>query len=802
MKTLLKECLISIKKSFKRFLSILLIILLGVGFFAGIKATSPDMQKTLDKYYHDSNFYDIFLSSTWGITDSDIAYLKEKGYDAKGSYSFDTIIKSQTEEAVKIHSYDSNNEVNKLELVDGIYPTNDSQCVVEETLNHKIGDKLIVENDLLKNKELTIVGIVKSPIYISKDRGTTTLLSGKINYYLYVPITNFNSKYYTEVSLKTDKENSVFSKKYEDNITKSKNDLEIITTILSDKRYNETIAQLNEAKQDTSKIEKPQWYILDINSNIGFYQYDQDITRIASIAKVFPLVFFIVAILICLTSMTRMVEEERSQLGTLKSLGYSSFSIMFKYIFYALFATIIGSIIGVTIGFQIIPRLIFNMYSMMYSVNELIVGFNFKYALIGSIIAILCTLLATIIACFKELKEVPASLMRPKAPKNGKRVLLERVSFIWKHLSFIKKVTIRNVFRYKKRFLMTIVGIAGCTGLIIAGFGLKDCIMGMVPNQYDDVFSYQVEVSLKDDLTLETKDNAINMLKENADIYDLLLVHKEAVKLNNTNQDVILIVPFGEMDNFIKLQNRKSHKQFVLNDEVIVSEKLTKLLDLKLNDTLTFKGQEDYYFKIGGITENYLFHYIYMSKEQYKKDDYNTVFLKTAAMTKEEEKVFASTLKENTAVSSFTFTSTIREVFDSSMANFGSVSLVLIISAGLLAFVVLYNLASVNISERKRELASIKVLGFYDKEVYKYVNRETVILTILGIIVGLFLGKFLTIYILKTCELDMLMFNSIISYKSYLLAALITLVFTFLVNITTYIALKKIDMIEALKSVE
>ena len=851
---LVKECLVSIKKTFKRFISILLIVLLGVGFYAGIKATSPDMLKSLDDYYNDMHVHDFELMSSLGITEDDLNYLKEKGYNVEASYSIDTIIKTEDEYAVKVLSYDKESNIDNFNLIEGSLPTNDTECLIEHneyTEDYQIGDTIILDDDNFKNKELKITGIVESPLYISIERGSTSLLSGKIDYYMYVPKSNFNLEYYTNMTILLDKNMSRFTSSYDDLIDSETAKLEEITDYLSKRRYDEIVlearqdideakskyeesynnaktyldnpyvpestkneiqkelddalSKINEAEKELNELKPSEWYVLDLDMNAGFYQYERDAERVNNVAKIFPLVFFVVAILVCLTTMTRMVEEERNQIGTLKALGYSNKAIMFKYILYALLATVFGSLLGVSIGFYVIPNVIFNMYKVMYTLPSFNSDFNILLTLQGTLIATSCTLLATIYACYKSLKEEPAQLLRPKAPKPGKRVFLEHIPFIWKRLKFNSKVTVRNIFRYKKKFLMTIIGISGCTGLILAGFGLKDCIVNMVPNQYGKIFNYQVAVTLKDDVSLDDRNSAFDKIVSLNEINDALKVQMEAIELTNydTNETIQLIVPFGDISNFITLKNRTSDERYILGDKLIISEKLTKLLDMKIGDVIEFKSDDSYYKgELGNITENYLYHYIYMDKTLYDSNLYNTILLKTDEMSSKEEKELANKLKETGVVSSLSFNSASISVFDSTMDNFSYVSLVLIVSAGLLAFVVLYNLESVNISERKRELASIKVLGFYDREVYNYTSRETMLLSLIGMICGIPVGVILTHFIIKTCELDMMMFDPMISLTSYIYALGITIIFMILVNITTYFVLKKIDMIESLKSVE
>lgn len=831
-----------------------MIVLLGVGFFAGIRATSPDMKNTLDNYYGDNSMYDIELLSNYGISRDDVSKIEDEGYDIEGSISFDVIVSDDNSEyAVKVMSYDDGNDINKLVLLEGNLPSDSNECVIEKnqyTKDYKIGDFIYLDSDELRNRELEIVGIVESPLYISSERGSTKLLTGKINYYLYVDISNFKSDLYTEAYIKIKHDSSVFSDEYEDEIDRYRDQLEEVTDGIGNSNYDEVVKkyedgikeaislyedglskynsikdvayideatksnmkeELDKAKTEIDKLqneldglEELKWYILDLNTNIGYYGYKQDTERITNIAKVFPMVFFVVAILICLTTMTRMVEEERVQIGTLKSLGYSDISISFKYVLYAMMATIVGSLIGVVIGFRIIPEIIFNMYKMMYTVSGFKSNFYWDLTLQGMLIALICTVGATIYTCNKTLREVPAELLRPRASKSGKRVWLEYIPFIWKRLKFSRKVTVRNVFRYKKRMLMTIIGVAGCTGLILAGFGLKDCITNMVPNQYEKIFNYQVEITLNDDLDVEVLDKAYEEINNLEEVNKVLKLEKESIEIKgkDTEQSIVLVVPFSDISDFIKLQDRETQDKYSLASGAIMTEKLTRLLDINVGDDLVLDGNSEYNVVVSGITENYLYHYVYMSKEIYGKDSYNTVLVKTDEMSEVEEKDFSNKLMNIEGVSSLSFSSSTKGIFDSTMKNFGYVSLVLIVSAGLLAFVVLYNLASVNISERSREMATIKVLGFYDNEVYNYIGRESTILTVIGILIGLVIGKILTQFIIKTCEIDVLMFNTNLSISSYVYAVIITLVFTCIVNIVTYFSLKKIDMISSLKSAE
>lgn len=584
----------------------------------------------------------------------------------------------------------------------------------------------------------------------------------------------------------------------------------------ADKKLQEAKEQIEKAKLKLEDIKKPEWYILDRNQNAGYVSYLQDADRIANIAEVFPLVFFIVAALTSLTSMARMVEEQRVQIGTLKALGYQKIQIASKYIIYASLATILGGSIGMVVCFKLLPEIVLDMYQMMYTIPIRVIEFDIQYAIIGMLAAILCTVGATIYSCRKALKGSPASLMRPKAPKPGKRVFLEKIPWIWSKLNFTKKVTARNLFRYKKRFLMTIIGVAGCTALIIAGFGLRDAIGSMIPTQYGKIFKYDMQVALKDNLTKKQTEEAYQKIAQIEEVQKSTKLLMQAIEITSKSnqQSIQLVVPqkVEDLAEFIELQNRKLPKQkYQLNDQgVIITEKLAKLLEIKLGDTITLKNKEDIEKEVivAGITENYLLHYIYMAPSYYESLYQEEVRPNiVVAITKDlsetqEESLGKAILKEEEWVAGVSFLSVSTDIFEEVMENMILVVWILIIAAGLLAFVVLYNLSNANITERIRELATIKVLGFYPKEVFGYIGKEMIILTIIGILVGIVGGAFLTTFIIKTCELDTLMFNPKIEMVSYLYGVIITSIFAGVVNIGTYFALRKINMIESLKSVE
>ena len=820
-KVLLKDSIKEIKNTYKRFISILLMAFLGVGFFAGLRAASPDMIDTFNQFYEDNQVYDIQIISTLGLTEEDIEELEKVDEVEKiaGSFEKDGIIDINNKEIVtKLITI---GEINKPILTDGNMPQNADECMIEEGFlksnNKQIGDTVDVKiedtidaygnkKSYLKNSKMKIVGTVQSPLYISRDRGTSKLGTGKVSYYMYIPKENINANdVYTSIYLraKNGENYKTSTQKYEDYIKNVKNNIE---QIKEEREQSRKILSLN-------GIETAKWYILDRNSNEGYVGFIQSTKSIANISQVFPIVFFAVAALISLTSMTRMVEEQRTQIGTLKALGYNQFQIINKYILYASLASIIGGISGMCVGFATLPQIIWMLYIMMYQITPKdILSFNWKYGTIGLLLICICIIGATIYSAIRELKETPAALMRPKAPKAGNRVLLEKIPFIWKHLNFSHKVTVRNIFRYKKRFLMTIIGIFGCTSLIVTGFGIKDSISVIIPNQFEKVFDYDIQVNIKENLSAEEKQDFIEELKNREEVQKIVetyMTSATAVK-GEKQEDVQIIVPKDEFDGLINVNDVKTKQNLKLKDnEIYLTDKCAQLIGAKAGDTIILKdiNNNEVEAKISNIVENYVSHYVYMSKTMYENlygKNYNTnvILSQNVKMSDEEEDEFVTELMNKTEVYSASRISTILGALDDTIKSLDFVVIILIVSAGLLAFVVLYNLANVNISERIRELATIKVLGFYDKEVFDYVTRETTILTAIGIVLGLFGGYCLNYYLIGTCEINTLRFSKIVSLISYVYAVGITIIFTLIVNLATYFALKKIDMIESLKSVE
>ena len=1060
----------SIKEIFvnrKRFISIMLMALLGVGFFAGLVASGPDMRDSLDKFLDDTNTYDINIVSTLGLTNEDVDEIKKikNTENVHGIYSKDISFKTDDKEFI-FKAIEYSEKINTPILLDGKLPENNNECVVEQDFlidsGFKIGDNIeIDEDDELKANSFKIVGSVKSPIYVSMERGTTSLGDGTIDYYLYLNKDVFDMDYYPNIylnvnsakiekittnkynelvenvykdieSIKEERETQRYNnikeeaseklqesideyekgkkegeeelkkakdkiedsekeiknaeneletgktkakkeisnakteisssenklkkseKEYEEGLEKyskgvkeynsNKSKLESSLDVLNDnlkklkdlkeeiekqialiedeikngnlenedklvllknqlsdlnsnikeiesnknkinnelssaekelnktkkaldsakkeidngykelekgkkelssresslnnqfakaekeiedgkkeiedaketlekeeKKFNEEIKdaekEIEDAKEDIEGIKEGKWYIFDREDDTGFSSFIDSINSMNNIATLFPIIFYLVAILISSTSMSRMVEEERGDIGTLKALGYSNLRIINKYIAYSLLSTVLGGIIGMFIGFILIPTVVWENYSIIYYLPEFYPKLRFSYGILGTVIAVICITGSTVHSAYKELKDEPSSLMRPKSPKMGKKVILEKIPFIWKRLNFSSKTTVRNVFRYKKRALMTIIGISGCTALILAGFGLRDSIKDIAEYQYGRVFEYDLVVSLN-----KEDEELVNLVK-NSDIVESVSLTDSlsgSISAEGIKRDTSIIVVENTEDfkNVANLRDIDSGNIIDLSNEgVLISDKLASLLEIEKgeNITLTDSDNNEFEYKVLGIVENYIGHYVYINKDLYesKENDFNinTLFIKYKEGNNDNE-AFEEMLLDDNSVTSITVVENSLEHVRDLLKSLDLVVMILIVSSALLAFVVLYNLANVNISERVREIATLKVLGFYDKEVDNYINRESIILTCIGIVIGLIAGVFLTGFVISTCETENMRFARNILLHSYIYSILITSVFSIIVNFATHFVLKKINMVESLKSIE
>ena len=573
--------------------------------------------------------------------------------------------------------------------------------------------------------------------------------------------------------------------------------------------------EIADGEKTLADLKKPTWYVWGRNKVTSTESFGQDAGRISNIGKFFPVIFFLVAALVSLTTMTRMIEEQRQQIGTLKALGYSDGVIAFKYFAYAMLSTVSGALAGVVVGEKILPWVIMNAYGMLYTgLPYYMTPLNWEQGGLAILASAACTGVATIAACYKELAAGPAELMRPEAPKNGKRIFLERIGVLWKHLNFTQKSTVRNLVRYKKRFFMTVIGIGGCMGLILVGFGLQDSITAIAKNQFVSLFTYQANAVLNSDVDESEKEALQTDLENYSGIDELLEMYCQNIELQTDKKtvDAVLEVPkeLTNFNDFYAFRDRKSGEvyEFPTDGGAAISEKTATMLGVKAGDTVQLKKGDDIVdVKISIIVENYVRHYLYLAPDLYEElfggaPDYNQLLMKYQDMSGNYETALGEKIMTYDGVAAISFTSDLIDQIDNMLRSLDIVIVVLIVSAGLLAFVVLYNLNNINITERQRELATLKVLGFFDGEVASYVYRENMVLTLFGVIAGMGIGTFLHHCVIQTVEVDMMMFGRNVFPRSYGWSALITLAFALFVNFMMFYRLRKIDMIESLKSVE
>lgn len=803
---LLKNTTRKIKKSLGRYLSLALIILLGVGFYTGIKESIPNIEETQNAYYEATALADVKLLSPIGFDDADIKAMKLTGVKkAVGSYSKEVIV---GENVIKLHSIEEN--INGYQLVNGRTPKKSNECLADADY-YKVGDIIEVNKEYQDNLNVTtykVVGTIHSPIYSTKEYGNSSVGNGKLYSFAFIPKTSFKYDYYTEAYLILEKrpEDVAYSEGYKLKNEKIEDQLKVIKNERTTERVDALIRNSNGtlSEKDFWGIT---WHFLTRDDFVTAYtildsQYDQ----VNIIADVIPLFFILIVILMTSNTMTRMITEERGEMGTLLSLGFNKETITNTYLAYVLSATIVGAVIGYFLGTIFLPKLVFNCFPLNFP--KLVYHFGLSTFTISLVISCALMIYVTVSACNKELKLSPANLLRPLPPKKGKKVLLEKVHFIWERLSFSSKITIRNISRYRKRGLITFIGAMLCTFMIMLGFALKDSINTVGSKQYNDLFKYDNLIVLNENIPEIDKD-----LKEKSNglIKNELLLNQTAYKIKDkaNSLDAFLMVPENtskQFTDYFTLKEKNSTKEIKLKDNgVIVTPKIKERFNLKIGDTITLESlnKQTFEVKVIGVTENYVSNYIYMSKDYYKKVfekeiKYNVIASKNVAS---KEKI-ATKLLESDKVISINFQDDLLTSANESIEGLNSVIILLVVISSVLALTVLYNLTSINISERTREIATLKVLGFTDQESNAYIYRETFIIVLVGIIGGLLITPPLHNIVMSLLEVDHLIFLREIKIQSYIYSALLTLSFALIMLVVTYHKLKKINMIESLKSVE
>ena len=829
----LKNLLREIKRTFTKFLSIFAICALGVAFFAGIRATSPDMKEAGDRLYNTYNLSDISVISTSGLTADNIRDLESiEGIQAvRASLFVDAMARGTGEKEKNLRLYSMpiklkseyaplidlipdygidtspEYEMNGVEIVSGRMPLNDTEIALDNTLEGSLVKQLGDEITLTTaggSVTLRVVGFIRSPMYISLfERGTSSIGNGTSDGFAYasgnaisslgtkLPVMSLLNTYYTRADI----------------VISGKEGL----SAYSDE-YEALVNEVTDRIEDYASTQSGTWYIQGRSGNPGYSDYSENTDRIAAVGDVFPLIFFIVAALVCLTTMTRMVEEQRIEMGTMKALGYGGWQIAMKYASYAMSACISGGVVGAIIGFKLFPYVIMKGYSIMYYLGKLETPYRADIAFMAIAAMAVCTAAATFSACYASLKEVPATLMRPKAPKAGRRVLLEKIPFIWKKLSFTSKVTVRNLFRYKKRFFMSVIGIAGSGALLVTAFGLNDSIFGIIEKQFGDIWQMDVQAYVYEAMPLADMQELLGKNPANDDFDSVMFCLDSQMECKNGGRSqsgvhLLGVESAGSMAGRINLHNGGA--PVTLDDSgVVVTAKLAETLSIKAGDEINMRtGGEDHLMRVIGIADNYVYHYVYITAAYYetvfgKAMQYNGFMgnLKDGLTDETMDAMSSQLLSDSRMYTVRTIGSIYDSVWDSlSILNY--VVLVLILGSGMLTFVVMLNLTNINIGERMRELATLRVLGFYDKEMYD-IFRENNALSVIGAFVGLVFGKIMHLFVIRTCEVDMVMFVRSAKPLSYVYAFALTIVFSLIVNLLMRPKVRAIDMVESLKSAE
>ena len=912
-----------IKSSLNRFISILFIVALGAGFMSGLAAASPDMYDTADEYIDNYNLYDIDVKSTIGLTDDDLEAIKslESIDQVQGSVVFDMVLNQAngsdfTSRVYGILDDTSNTEINRLNLIEGRLPENDSECIIESVFGKYSGESVTVGDTLtlsetntdydtlegyMSDTTLTVVGICQSPLCISIEGDSSNIGSGTINLNVYTRRSAFTCDFYTDVfiTVRGALELNTFEDEYNDLISDVSDDIKSIseerislraddlraaaqntidklnqlidtvgsiaviqnsqsdtldankneTTEISDilpdsdstssSNLNNEIAletsadydsaadltaslkdQLKAANEYLDSIDDASWMIRTRDDLTGYNSYSSNVGKVSALAKIFPVFFFVVALLVALTTMSRLIEEKRLQIGTLKALGYSNGQIIFEYMLFSISASVLGCILGFGVGFRIFPYAINSAYSMMYTLPAISTPIRWDIVAWVAPVTIVSILLATLWSCWSEFRSMPAILMLPKSPAPGKRIWLEHIGFIWRRMSFTHKVTARNLFRYKKRFIMTIIGVAGCSALLLTGFGIKDSVNDIVDKQYGEIDKYDLIFVMDEEDALSDDSSLSKTLNDTDIISEYMSVSQETGKVyfGKEKQEINIFVPqdTDKFTDFTTLRTRNGHTSLSLSDgSIVLTEKLCEEMGINIGDCVTLEDSDGHQASVvvSAITENYVSSYAYLTPETYSEcfsnePEYTSLLCKLTADDDEEDA--DKTLELANDATSQIMTSShilygrsvasLKDTFSDSIRSINGVIYVLIIAAGLLCIVVLYNLINVNICERRKELATLRVLGFYKSETQNYIFRETNILSFLGALAGLILGIWLHSVVVKTIEVNHIMFGRDIKPLSYIIALGISVIFTLLVDLIMKRPINKTDMVEAMKA--
>lgn len=849
-----KDALSSLNHSWGRFIGILLLMAVSAFAFIGLKMAGPDMRNTAQTYYQDVNLADLTVSSNYGLDKNDTQTIKKQAKKATIDFGYlqDTTI-NNSKTSLRVLSESKNISTNQ--LISGNFPKKDNQIVLSYLLRNKyhIGEWITLnEHSNLKNSRFKIVGFIRPSEYTDKSNlGQTNVGTGQLSGVAIVKKSAFKAQSYSiaRIRFNKTKELDPYSSTYQKFIDNKK---ERLTNSLAqnsklkktevDNNFKDAQKQIRQAKEqiqlaennglnmsrEKARLEKQQkklneqeqeikqlgsisYYVNDRKNDSGYDTYQSNSEKIELITNIFPVFLFAVAALVSFSTMTRFIDEERQNIGVLRALGYSKLDTSLKFVIYSLTAALTGVFIGAIGGYWILPRIIFNAYTANLTLTNFQSGFSWKYLFLTFLISILCTTGAAVIQLFIVLRAKTSELLLPKPPKNGSRILLEKIKPFWQHLSFNYKVTLRNIFRYKVKMIMTILGIAGCTGLLMMGFGIRDSLAGIGQKQYSEIIKYDLIAIDKNSLSSE-QSSRLNQKLSSSQVNKYLPVYFENVskKIAGTNQDLSIIVPekSSQISKYISLRNRSSGQKINLNSRgIVISEKLAKLLNLSIGDELSLVTTNGKKVKlpISNICEMYMGHYVLMNSNVYQKY-FNKKVNSNAQLielnNKKQTNSFANSLMKTGAVSAINLNTNNQQIIDSLIQSMNKVIFLLIGLAALLSVVVIFTLTTTNLEERMREIATLKVLGFYNNEASLYIYRETIILSIFGILIGFLIGNWLHGFIIDNLSPLNAMFRPGILFSNYLLSALIPLVITGIMAIFVNRKIKEVNMLEALKSVD
>ena len=847
---LLRSILRTIRSTLVRYLAILAIIALGVGFFVGLRVTEESMIKTADGYLSDLRLYDYRLVSTLGFTDDDVtAFSALAGIEgAFGFVSRDVLYQKDDGTSDALHAHMLLDGVNGLDLVAGRLPTAKDECVLDAKFAgaDKIGTYLSLSDSntdetkaYFTETRYTVVGIANASAYINFERGGTSLSDGTVSGFVYLTPEGFQyDGIYTEIYLTLSARNAIYSDEEsaaldavrdavetllseranarydairadgERQIADGQAKLDALRPLMTEEQIADAEARLAAERAALDALKAPTVYALDRLSNVGFASLKNDTAIVSGVAKVFPFFFFLVAALVCITTMTRMVGEGRTQNGTLKALGYGNGAILSQYLIYAGSASLFGCVIGFLLGSRLLPLALWKVYGIMYSI-ERPVAYVLDWGLFAACTAafLAAALGATVFVCYRDLRETAAGLIRPKAPTAGKKILLERIPALWNRFRFLHKISLRNIFRYRGRMLMTVLGIGGCTALLLTGFGIRDSIRPVVENQYDKIQRFDASVSFFGGLDDEAR---ASFLAESAGVSErtvFLYTEKMSALVGAGETDISLIVPEESLDGLVDLHSGKTPIAYPGIGEVAVNARFAEEAGLSVGDTLTLRDAEErtLTLRISAVFDNYIYDYAYIAKttltEAFGTETLpNTAYIRFPSGA--DAGASGAALRSIDGVSNVLLSEEMKTRVGSMLDSLDYIVLIVLVCAGALSFTVLYNLTNITIAERTRELATVKVLGFYPREQNAYVFRENIVLTALSCVVGLPLGVALHRYVMAQIQISSIYFGHALSPWSFLIAVAITFVFTILVDLTLIGKIRRINMAEALKAIE